>query len=130
VSDFEEPRALQMPVDKARELATECWRLGRLTKASSIFGKDRLVLDRTARRLNEILNSVGIRTIDFAGEEYDPGIVPEVLEVQIDPTLHQDSTFIDETVLPTIIWKDKVIQVGQIIVRQAPSRPVTSGEME
>jgi hypothetical protein len=129
VSNSEKPQMLHMPLEKASELATECWRLYKWTRASSTFGNDRLVLDRAARCLNEILNSIGIRTIDFAGTAYDPGIVPEVLEVQIDPALPQDTSLIEETVSPTVMWNDKVIQMGQIIVRQAPARPETLGEM-
>jgi len=129
VSDSEDLRALQMPLDKASQLATECWRLGRLTKASSIFGNDRLAVDRTVRCLNEVLSSIGIRTVDFAGTTFDPGIVPEVLEVQIDSTLPHGTIFIDETILPTVMWNRKVIQMGQIIVRQAPAKPETPEEI-
>jgi hypothetical protein len=129
VSDSEELRLLQMPLEKASELATECWRLCKWTKASSTLGTDRQVLDRVARRLNEILNSIGVRTIDLAGTAYDPGVVSEVLDVQIDSTLPDGTSLIDETVLPTVIWNDMVIQMGQIIVRQAPARSQSLGEM-
>jgi hypothetical protein len=129
VSDSEESRTLQMPLEKASELATECWRLCKWSKTSGVFGNDRLVLDRASRNLSEILNSIGISAIDFAGTSYDPGIVPEVLEVQIDSTLPHDTALIDETVSPTVMWNRKVIQMGQIIVRQAPAKAETSGEM-
>ena len=120
-----------MPLEKASELATECWRLCKWTKASNTFGTDRQVLDRVARRLNEILNTIGVRTIDLAGTAYDPGIVSEVLDVQIDSTLPRGTSLIDETVLPRLLplWNDKVIQIGQIIVRQAPTRSEIFGEM-
>ena len=129
MSDSEGPLVLLMPLDKARELATECWRLEKFSKELSIFGNDRLFLDRTNRCLNEILNSIGIRTIDLAGTAYDPGVLPEVLQVQVDSTLPHDTSFIDETVSPTVMWNGKVIQLGQIIVRQAPARRESSGEM-
>ena len=109
MSDSEELRPLQMPLEKASELATECWRLCKWTKASNTFGTDRQVLDRVARRLNEILNTIGVRTIDLAGTAYDPGIVSEVLDVQIDSTLPRGTSLIDETVLPRLVplWNDK-----------------------
>jgi hypothetical protein len=56
-----------MPVGRASQLATECWRLGRLKNASGIHGGERLALERAARCLNEVLNSIGLRVIDFAG---------------------------------------------------------------
>ena len=113
--------SLILPVATAGQLATECWRLGRLKKAACIVDDDRLALDRAVRRLNEILNSVGLQIIDFAGTAYDPGIVPEVIDVQIDSTFPTGTSLIDETVLPTVTWGNKVIQVGQIIVKQAPA---------
>lgn len=128
MSDSDESHFLQMPFDRANQLATECWRLGRLTKAAGIPESDRLALGRTARCLNEILNSIGLRIIDFAGAAYDPGIVPEVLEVQFDSTLPEGTSLIDETVLPTVMWNDKMIQIGQIVVRQAQAGTEITGE--
>lgn len=113
--------SLLFPAARAGQLATECWRLGRLKRATCLVGNDRLALDRTVRCLTEILNSVGLEIIDFAGTAYDPGIVPEVLDVQIDSTFPAGTSLIEETVLPTVTWNNKVIQVGQIIVKQAPA---------
>lgn len=128
MSNSDESRFLLMPIDKASQFATECWRLGRLKSAPGILGADRLALDRTARCLNDILNSIGLQIIDFIGTVYDPGIVPEVIEVQIDSTLPEGTSRIDETVLPTVMWNGKIIQIGRIVVRQASVKAEITGE--
>ena len=118
---------LQMPVVAACELATECWRLGKLNKASFLYTNDRLVLERSMRRLNEILDQVGVRLVDFSGTAYDPGIAAEVLEVQEDDSLPDDVTVVDETVLPTVMCSGKVIQSGQVVVRKASTKQENTG---
>lgn len=80
-------------------------------------------LTHAVREITEILDEAGIGVLDLAGRSYDPGMVPEVLEVQIDPDLPEGSAVIDETVSPTVTWHGQVIEPGQIIVRQAPAKP-------
>jgi hypothetical protein len=128
VSDSMAGENLQLPVAAACELATECWRLGKLNKASFLYTNDRLVLERSVRRLNEMLDRVGVRLIDLAGTVYDPGIAAEVLEVQLDNSLLDDASVIDETVLPTVMCNGKVIQAGQIVVRKAPTKQNNAGD--
>jgi hypothetical protein len=129
VSDSMAAEHLQMPVAAACELATECWRLGKLNKASFLYTNDRLVLERSVRRLNEILDRVGVRQIDLAGMAYDPGIAAEVLEVQVDNALPDDASVVDETVLPTVVCNGKVIQAGQIVVRKASAKQDNAGDV-
>ncbi len=119
---------LQMPITAACELATECWRLSKLNKASFLYTNDRLVLERSVRRLNEILDRVGVRLIDIAGTTYDPGIAAEVLDVQVDSSLPSDTSVVEETVLPTVMCNGKVVQAGQIVVRKAPARQENAGD--
>jgi len=113
---------LQVPVEAAKQLATECWRLKCLASSSTLLEDDQVALERSARRVSEALVSIGIRITDLRGTAYDAGMAPEVLEVQIDPALADGESVIDETVLPTIAWNGSIIQVGQVVVRKAPSR--------
>lgn len=122
MSDLVAGENLQMSIAAACELATECWRLSKLNKASFLYTNDRLVLERSVRRLNEMLDSVGVRLIDIAGTTYDPGIAAEVLEVQVDNSLPSDASVVEETVLPTVMCNGKVVQAGQIVVRKAPTK--------
>ncbi len=122
MSDLVAGENLQLSIAAACELATECWRLSKLNKASFLYPNDRLVLERSVRRLNEMLDSVGVRLIDIAGTTYDPGIAAEVLEVQVDNSLPSDASVVEETVLPTVMCNGKVVQAGQIVVRKAPTK--------
>jgi len=89
---------------------------------------DGMVLAHAVREITEMLDEAGIGVMDLVGRSYDPGIVPEVLEVQIDQDLPEGSSVIEETVFPTITWHGQVIRPGQIIVRQAPAKPRDSVE--
>jgi hypothetical protein len=129
VSDSKAGDSLQMPVAAACELATECWRLGKLNKASFLYSKDRLVLERSVRLLNAILDRVGVRLADLTGTAYDPGIAAEVLEVEEDTSLPDGASFVDETVLPTVICEGKVVQAGQVVVRKAPTKQENVGDV-
>lgn len=129
MSDLKTGESLQLPVAAACELATECWRLGTLNKASFLFTNDRLVLERSVRLLNEILDRVGVRLVDLAGTIYDPGIAAEVLEVQEDTSLPDGASVVDETVLPTVMCDGRVVQAGQVVVRKAPTKQETAGDV-
>jgi hypothetical protein len=87
-----------------------------------------MALAHAVREITEMLDEAGIGVVDLVGRNYDPGIVPEVLEVQIDPDLPEGSSVIEETVFPTVTWHGQVIRPGQIIVRQAPAKPRDSVE--
>jgi hypothetical protein len=113
---------VQMSIASASELATECWRLGKLNRGSFLYTNDRLTLERSVRRLTEMLGNMGLRSLDFAGSTYDPGMAPEVVEIQLDDTLSLDASVVEETIQPTVMWNGKVIQAGQIVVRQTAKK--------
>jgi len=121
------PAELQIPIARICSLSLECWRLERLANSLK-HSNDGMVLARAVREITEMLAEAGIGVVDLVGRNYDPGIVPEVLEVHIDPGLPEESAVIDETVSPTVTWHGQVISPGQIIVRQAPAKPRDSVE--
>jgi len=121
------PTELLIPMDRVRTLSLECWRLERLANSLK-HSNDGMVLARAVREITEMLAEAGIGVLDLVGRNYDPGIVPEVLEVHLDPDMPEGSSVIDETVSPTITWHGQVISPGQIIVRQAPAKPRDSVE--
>ena len=53
---------------------------------------------------------MGIEVVDFSGRPYDPGMVPEVVEVREDQGLPDGHAIIDETVAPTVTWRGQVIK--------------------
>jgi len=66
---------------------------------------------------------MGIEIAGFAGRLYDPGLVPEVVEVRQDDGLSDGHAVIEETIAPTVTWRGQVVKPGQIIVKRSPLRP-------
>ncbi len=110
------PAELPMDADGACAIALECWRLSVMAELlkDSNHGAG---LRHTVRRITESLKGMGIEVIDFSGRPYDPGMVPEVIEVRNDQGLPDGHAIIDETIAPTVTWRGQVIRPGQIIVK-------------
>jgi len=113
------PNELAVSVEYVCNISLECWRLGRLADASGTSG----VVRHAARCIQESLNAMGIEIIDFTGRSYDPGLVPEVVEVHQDNALPAGHAVIEETVAPTLTLHGQVVRSGQIIVKRSPLEP-------
>jgi len=72
------------------------------------------------RNISEALSGMGVEIIDFAGRAYDPGLVPEVIEVRLDDTLSKGRAIIHETISPTVMWRGQIVSRGQVVVKQSP----------
>jgi hypothetical protein len=116
------PAELPMALDVACALSLECWRLSQIAELlkDSNAGAG---LRHAVRRITETLQGMGIEVVDFAGRTYDPGMVPEVVEVREDQGLPDGHAVIDETITPTVTWRGQVVKPGQIIVKRSPVRP-------
>ncbi len=77
-------------------------------------------LQQCVRRMSRTLEAMGIEVLDFTGRAYDPGMVPEVVEVRYDLDLLDGRSFIDETVAPTVTWRGQVVNPGQVTLRRCP----------
>jgi hypothetical protein len=115
------PAEVSIALEGACTFALECWRLGRI----SLLLKDRTEgagLRHAVRRISETLDAMGIQIVDFAGRAYDPGMVPEVVEVREEPGLPDGNAVVEETIAPTVTWRGQVIKNGQIIVKGTPGK--------
>ena len=90
------PSELPIALDGACALSLECWRLRRLAEQMGDTSAG-LGLRHAVRRISDTLGKMGIEAFDFAGRTYDPGMVPEVIEVREDGDLPDGRTVIDET---------------------------------
>ena len=115
------PAELPMDTDGACALSLECWRLSLITELLR-DSNEGAGLRHAVRRITETLKGMGIEVVDFAGRPYDPGMVPEVVEVREDQGLPEGHAIIDETIAPTVTWRGQVIKPGQIIVKYSPLR--------
>jgi hypothetical protein len=116
------PDQLAISVEGACGLCLECWRLNKLAELQK-DSNEGARLRHAVRRITETLNGMEMEIIDFAKRIYDPGLVPEVMEVRLDDTLPDGHAVIEETIAPTVTWRRQVIKPGQIIVRRSPLRP-------
>jgi hypothetical protein len=122
------PAELPMAVEGACTLSLECWRLTRIAELLK-DSNEGSGLRHAVRRITETLEVMGIEVVDFTGRTYDPGMVPEVVEVREDHGLPDGLAVIDETIAPTVTWRRQVVKPGQIIVRRSPVRPQESTEV-
>ena len=111
-----------MNMDAACAISLECWRLSLITELLKDSNQG-VGLRHAVRRITETLKGMGIDVVDFAGRPYDPGMVPEVVEVREDRGLPDGQAIIDETIVPTVTWRGQVIKPGQIIVKRSSVRP-------
>ena len=122
------PSELPIALDGVCALSLECWRLKRLAEQVGDTSA-RLGLRHSVRRITDTLGKMDIEVLDFAGRTYDPGMVPEVVEVREDGALPDGCAVIDETIAPTVTWRGQVVSSGQVIVRRSAERPQESSEV-
>lgn len=116
------PTELSIAVEEVCTPSLECWRLKRIAELVR-EGTEGSGLRHAIRCITDTLAEIGIEVVDFAGRTYDPGMVPEVVDVREDPEMPRGSAVIDETIASTVTWRGQVVAPGQIIVRRSPVRP-------
>ena len=115
------PEALPLAIEDVCKIAVECWRLGQIAELLE-NSNESVGLRHATRRINEALSAIGIEALDFKGRTYDPGLVPEVVEVHNDEGLPEGQSIVEETISPTLTLRGQIIKPGQIIVKRSPSR--------
>lgn len=111
------PRSVTVSSDGVCALYSEIWRLEQLAE---------VLVDRTqsasarriARQIRAGLADIGVEIVDYVGRPYDPGMVPEVLDVQLVDGAAGVGDVISETIEPTLVWRGQVLRRGQIVVRR------------
>jgi hypothetical protein len=114
------PAELAILIEAACDISLECWRLARLADVQKDSNQGAGVR-HVVRGITEALKAMEIEIIDFSGRIYDPGLVPEVVEVHQDETFPEGHAVIGETIAPTVTWRGHVIKPGQIIVKRSPA---------
>jgi hypothetical protein len=97
-------------------LATQVWRaIGKTVDPAT--GKPREEMKRVHRHIEgalDMLKQMGLTMNDWVNQPYDTGLPVKVLSFQPTPGLDRDTVI--ETVRPTVIWKDRLLQSGEVIV--------------
>jgi hypothetical protein len=103
-------------MDQIAAIATHVWRAkSKLIDPAS--GQPREESRRIYRHIESTLDALaqmGVVIQDQLNEPYDPGLPVNVLTFQPMPGLSRDT--IVEVVRPTVIWQERVLQIGEVIV--------------
>jgi len=97
-------------------LATQVWR-ARNRIIDPETGEPREEMRRIYRHIEgafESFTQMGLTINDWSKQPYDAGLPVKVLTFQPTPDLQRDTVL--EAVRPTVIWKDQVLQMGEVIV--------------
>jgi hypothetical protein len=111
------PTSVTVSSDGVCALYSEVWRLEQLAEVLV----DRIQAAsarRIARQIRAGLAEIDVEIIDYAGRPYDPGMVPEVLDVQLVDGAAGVGDVVSETIEPTLVWRGQVLRRGQIVVRR------------
>jgi hypothetical protein len=98
------------------DLATQVWR-ARSRIIDPATGEPREEMKRVHRHVEgalDVLKQLGLTLNDWVNQPYDAGLPVKVLAFQPTPGLARDTIL--EAVRPTVIWKDRLLQLGEVVV--------------
>jgi hypothetical protein len=111
--------------DQIAQIATHVWRAkNRLLDPDN--GQPREESQRIYRHIErtlDTLNLMGVVIRDHLNESYDPGLPVNVLTFQPMPGLSRDTVI--EAVRPTVIWQERVLQIGEVVVGTPENSPAS-----
>ncbi len=96
------------------EIGTTIWRLQRRLAAIKETSDPIKRISRDVESVWDALAQGGVEIKDHNGEKYDGGMALNVIAFQ--PTLGITKEQIVETIKPTIYYKNKLVQMGQVII--------------
>jgi hypothetical protein len=101
-------------LDMAADVGTLVWRIQQRLAATGELPKPLQKLSRDVERTRDALTQGGIEIKDHTGGDYEGGMALRVVASQ--PVTGLARRQIIETLKPTIYYKDKIIQMGEVIV--------------
>lgn len=111
------PSSVAVSSESICTLYSEIWRLEQLS-GMLIDRIQSASVRRIARQIRTGLAEIDVEIVDYSGRTYDPGMVPEVLDIQIVDGTENIVDTIAETVEPTLLWRGQVLRRGQIVVQR------------
>ena len=101
-------------IDMAADIGTLVWRVQRRLAAIGELPKQLQRVSRDVESTWDALTQRGIEIKDHTGRDYDAGMALRVITSQ--PVADLARQQIIETLKPTIYYRDKIIQMGEVIV--------------
>jgi hypothetical protein len=97
-------------------LATQVWRAMGKT-VDPVTGEPREEMKRIHRHIEgalDMLKQMGLTINDWVNQPYDAGLPVKVLTFQPAPGVTRDTIL--ETVRPTVMWRNRLVQTGEVVV--------------
>ena len=101
-------------LDMAADVGTLMWRIQHRLDATGEISKPLQKLSRDVERTWDALTQSGIEIKDHTGGDYDGGMALRVITSQ--PVNGLTRRQIIETLKPTIYYKNRIIQMGEVVV--------------
>ena len=101
-------------LDLAVDVGTLVWRIQQRLSAAGKLPKELHRVSRDLESTWDALTQRGIEIKDHTGKDYDAGMALRVITSQ--PVADLTRKQIIETLKPTIYYRDKIIQMGEVIV--------------
>ena len=111
------PNSVAVSSESIYALYSEIWRLEQLAEVL-IDRIQSASVRRIARQIRAGLAEIDVEMVDYTGRPYDPGMVPEVLDVQLVEGTAKVGDIVTETIEPTLLWRGQVVRRGQIVVQR------------
>ena len=104
------------------DLATGLWRIRRKMAAlgEGVSPEEMRKLNRYVESAWDMLAGAKVEVQDLTGEKYVDGMALKVIAFQ--PTEGVAGEVVDETIKPTVFYRDQLVQRGEVIVT-TPSKP-------
>ena len=112
------PGGEELDTRRLTEAANNLWRAQKKLERAEDSSKEARQAGRLLRNSRTALDEAGLVIQDHDGTVFHPGLSLEALVFQDDPSLSTETVL--ETVRPSIYFRDRRIQMGQVIV----GRPV------
>lgn len=120
------PDDIQQLLKPLAAAATNAWRAKtKMTDAAT--GEPLEEMRRVYRFVEGIfaaLGDAGVRVLDSTGKVYDSGMALKVISFERVPGLGREEVI--ETIRPSVVWRDQLIQMGEVIVG-TPCTPQRNG---
>lgn len=111
-------------------IATHAWRAKeRMVDPAS--GEPREGMDRLYRNIEGIYQALleaGVEIKDYTGGIYDTGMALKALSFEPTPNISREE--VKETVRPTVLYKEHIIQLGEVIVATPVEATLKTGATE
>lgn len=105
-----------VPFQVFAHIATNAWR-AKVKMVDSDTGEAKEEMKRVYRHIEaifEALKQIGVEITDHTGRAYDSGMALKV--ISFEPTAGLSKEEIKETIKPTVVWRGRLIQMGEVIV--------------